>query len=604
MRDIRYVSQADYRVYFITIIYSKNLEKFKIQQPLSYNFKAILGFILISGLLFNIFYFASEMPKKQSTWGTWVTHTQIVIGKIEMLNGKIAEAESEQRGFLLTQDPVNMAAYKNAVLQSKKIIAEIRLMTNDNPAQQRRINELDESLKRHFVYLDHLLTRHDASATGYSKDNIYLLSTNERKNETDPLLLKMREEEDRLLTVRTNEWKDAVSNSKISVLLTVIFLHLMICVTYLLGLREIKERKRLTRLAEKVAQFEKNESSRLTGIVQIQNEISRHRMNLESAMNLIANHTRDLTSAQGSVIEQIDGDYLVYTAVSTVSDTSLTQSTIGTRIPVEGSLSGRCIKEQAVLICVDSETDERVNREMCRQLGIRSMVVVPLTHHDNPVGVIKVYSAKENAFSQTEVTTLELMATLLSSTIGDAQATRELEDANTRLSALATTDGLTGIKNHRAFKENMVSEFERSRRYKHSLCVILLDVDHFKKFNDAYGHPAGDVVLKKVAELLDSSARESDFVARYGGEEFAVMLPETTTEGALFVAERIRQSIADYKWEQREITVSVGVSLISDTTANYSELIDWADKALYASKRDGRNRVTMFTPELLSVDNK
>lgn len=568
-----------------------------------YNYKAISGFLVISALLFGIFFYATELPKKQSNLGMWVTHTRIVLSEIEKLSGQIAEAESEQRGYLLTQDKANKDAYIKAVNKSNETISDIKELTEDNPVQQQRIAELDESIQRHFLYLGSLLKTHDASASGLNKDKFYVMSTNERRDETDPLIVKMQDEENKLLEIRTNDWKAAVSNSKTGILIIVIVLYIMICITYLLGLREMKDRKRQIIVAQKATQMEKNESSRLGQIVAIQNEISTHRMDLDAAMQLIADYTRTLTFAEGSVVEQIDGDQLVYTAVSNAKDASSAAlpSTVGTRLPIEGSLSGRCIREKAVLICSDSETDERVNRDMCRKLGIRSMVVVPLRHHDRPVGVIKVYSSEMNAFTQQDVTTLELMAKLLSSTIGDAQATRELEEANKKLSALATTDGLTGIKNHRAFKETMASEFERSRRYSHSLCVILLDVDHFKTFNDTYGHPAGDVVLKQVAQLLNSSARESDFVARYGGEEFALMLPETTTDGALFVAERIRKSIADHPWGLRSITVSVGVSLINDKTKDYSELIDSADKALYSSKHDGRNKVTLFMPEITSL---
>ena len=554
----------------------------------AYNFKALLGFLIITGLMFSIFFFATEMPKKQSVWGTWMSHTQVIISKIESLNSYIAQAEAEQRGFLLSQDPANLKAYQFATKNTRQIISDLRRLTTDNPVQMDRVNELDQSIQRHFLYLDSLIYKYDASKSGYAKDKNYFLAVKERKTETDPLLRQMREEEDRLLVLRTNEWKDAVLNSKTSVTLILIFLYLFICFTYLLGVREMKERKRLMLFAQKAAEAEKREASRFAEIVRVQNEISGHHMDLTAAMQLMADHTKNLTSAEHSVVEQIDGDFLVYTAVS---EGSPADSAVGTRLPLDGSLSGRCIRDKAVLICEDVETDDRVNREMCRKLSIRSMVVVPLVHHDDPVGVIKVYSSKPNAFSQKDVTTLELMAKLLSATIGDAQATE-------KLAALATTDGLTNLKNHRAFKEAMVSEFERSRRYKHPLSVILLDVDHFKTFNDTYGHPAGDVVLKEVANLVKHSARDCDFVARYGGEEFAVMLPETTAEGAMLVAERIRQTIADAKWTQRAITVSVGLSVLVDKNVeNYSSLIDTADKALYASKHGGRNRVTLFEPQ-------
>lgn len=168
---------------------------------------------------------------------------------------------------------------------------------------------------------------------------------------------------------------------------------------------------------------------------------------------------------------------------------------------------------------------------------------------------------------------------------------RMLEEANAELQELATTDPLSGLKNRRAFREKLDEEFARATRYGAPLSVLLLDVDHFKKFNDAFGHPAGDEVLKKVARLLTDNARSTDFVARYGGEEFAVILPNADREGALVQAERCRQAIADAPWEQRGVTASFGVSTLGLAHEDGSSLISEADEALYLSKKEGRNCV-------------
>ena len=161
-----------------------------------------------------------------------------------------------------------------------------------------------------------------------------------------------------------------------------------------------------------------------------------------------------------------------------------------------------------------------------------------------------------------------------------------------RSQALATTDGLTGLKNHRTFKERLAEEFERATRYHLPLSLMLLDVDHFKSFNDTHGHPAGDEVLRRVAKHLTESTRSTDFVARYGGEEFAVLLPFTHQAAALALAERTRTSIAGAKWDLRAVTASFGVATINDATLTWDLLVKQADTALYRSKAAGRNRVT------------
>ena len=167
----------------------------------------------------------------------------------------------------------------------------------------------------------------------------------------------------------------------------------------------------------------------------------------------------------------------------------------------------------------------------------------------------------------------------------------ELQAVNARLETLAHTDGLTQVKNYRAFQERLVIDVERSSRYGETLSLLLIDVDRFKFFNDTFGHPTGDKVLQGVAGTLQNSVRTVDFVARYGGEEFAVILTETDAFGALEVAERLRAAIESYAWEQRTITVSIGISTLYSGGATPQTLIDRADRALYHAKQSGRNCV-------------
>ncbi|MFT4688511.1 MAG: diguanylate cyclase (GGDEF)-like protein [Limisphaerales bacterium] len=168
----------------------------------------------------------------------------------------------------------------------------------------------------------------------------------------------------------------------------------------------------------------------------------------------------------------------------------------------------------------------------------------------------------------------------------------QLRIANEQLSELARTDGLTGLNNHRAFKERLEDEYNRSARYELPLSLMMLDVDKFKIFNDTYGHPAGDEVLKIVATCLTKATRSTDFVARYGGEEFVVILPFTQRDVVLGLAERVRAEIESVSWEQRAITVSIGVGTMTSDVKTPADLVALSDEALYHSKLTGRNRVT------------
>ena len=167
----------------------------------------------------------------------------------------------------------------------------------------------------------------------------------------------------------------------------------------------------------------------------------------------------------------------------------------------------------------------------------------------------------------------------------------ELEQANRQLRELAVTDGLTGVKNRAAFNARLADAHDLAVRHGHPLSVVLLDVDHFKLFNDTFGHPAGDEVLKTVAAAIAGAVRTTDTVARYGGEEFVIVLPETDYEGAMILAERCRLAVAGATWVQRPVTISVGVSTLTADTRDAAVLVREADEALYLSKRTGRNRV-------------
>jgi diguanylate cyclase (GGDEF)-like protein len=177
-------------------------------------------------------------------------------------------------------------------------------------------------------------------------------------------------------------------------------------------------------------------------------------------------------------------------------------------------------------------------------------------------------------------------------TLEQARQKRELEEANAKLEALATTDGLTGLKNHRAFQERLALQIECGVVNRLPLSVMMLDVDHFKQFNDAFGHPIGDQVLKKLGALLQSNSRATDFVARYGGEEFVILLMNTGPQTAAEVAERIRVAVERQPWEHRPITVSIGIASAETPNQDLQGLVERADQALYASKARGRNCVT------------
>jgi len=178
---------------------------------------------------------------------------------------------------------------------------------------------------------------------------------------------------------------------------------------------------------------------------------------------------------------------------------------------------------------------------------------------------------------------------------------RRLQEAVKELERQALSDALTGIYNRRYFNEIITAETQRSERSEHPLTLLMIDVDHFKQFNDTHGHPAGDTVLIEVANLLNDNLRSTDVVARYGGEEFVALLLDTDREAGVAAAEKLRASIADHRFEGEEtqplgtLSISVGVASLPFDTDHAAALIRYADEALYQAKAEGRNRVALWS---------
>lgn len=219
------------------------------------------------------------------------------------------------------------------------------------------------------------------------------------------------------------------------------------------------------------------------------------------------------------------------------------------------------------------------------------MMSVPMVHNRRKVGVLDIYNPRhKRPFTKEEIT-------LASSLANQAAITIE----NVRLYNLAIYDGLTKLHLRRYFDIWLKKEFDRTKRYKGKLSLVLVDVDHFKHVNDEYGHQCGDEVLRIMGRLIKDSIRSVDLGARYGGEEFAVILPETEQEGALLFADRLRARVEEtpIRWDARlfPITLSAGVSTFPSEAeiANPSDLIEAADKALYYCKQNGRNKVEGYS---------
>lgn len=220
--------------------------------------------------------------------------------------------------------------------------------------------------------------------------------------------------------------------------------------------------------------------------------------------------------------------------------------------------------------------------------GLRSVLVMPLLAQDRALGTLVLGAERADAFTESARTSLEVISTQLAVSLANAQAVRRLEE-------MATTDGLTGCLNKRAFMEEFEAKLAAAERFGRRLSLLVTDIDHFKGVNDTHGHAMGDVVLKSLGALLQQTKRQTDLVARFGGEEFCVLCEETDTDGAILLAERVREELERQVYPTEKgnlhVTTSIGVATFPRHAQSSRALFEAADQALYEAKHAGRNRV-------------
>jgi diguanylate cyclase (GGDEF)-like protein len=231
--------------------------------------------------------------------------------------------------------------------------------------------------------------------------------------------------------------------------------------------------------------------------------------------------------------------------------------------------------------------------------GIAVLHQIKQNFEELPVVIVTGHGSLENAVESMQAGASDFVTKPVDASVLDIRIKKAIEDAHTK--RLANTDGLTDLYNYRSFQERLEQEVERANRYHRPLSLIMIDIDHFKLYNDTHGHPQGDNVLIEVGRSLQQLSRTSDVVARYGGEEFALILPETDRTNAEALGHRLQEHIEDLSFPGEEqlpgkvLTISVGIASYTppDTKA---ALIKAADTALYQAKRKGRNRVVVWQP--------
>ncbi len=286
-----------------------------------------------------------------------------------------------------------------------------------------------------------------------------------------------------------------------------------------------------------------------------------------------------------------------YPASSEKKDSQLDKLVKSTRIPLEenaGILALTALEGMTFEITTD-EVSKKVTDPICKLLNTQHFVTVPLKAKDKTIGVLFV----DNIFTGAAITKDDIrILTMFANQAGLAIENSNLYEKTVTLSH---SDSLTNLINHGQFQYLLSKEVKHALKFKQTLCLIMLDLDNFKNFNDRLGHPAGDKLLVNIARILKRTCRASDIMARYGGEEFAIVLPNTEKEAAWGFSERLREIIKDTEFPGQEIqpdkniTISLGLAFLPHDAKNKKALITKADQALYQAKATGKNKTCVFS---------
>ena len=336
-------------------------------------------------------------------------------------------------------------------------------------------------------------------------------------------------------------------------------------------------------------QAERDEKELFYGAIEQLNRKSKTQEVLEAAIDVAARIVQlDFGAVTLFEPEEPRRPHRVVKAVTSSAGGWQVSELEGRRFSAQTGLVASAVRHGSALPGLGERVDRmRVFDEGTRLKGLGAVRVFPLKSGDQTLGTLVVGSRRAEAFDGDAARQLEVIAMQ----VADALVRARLFEQNERL---ASTDGLTGLHNHRTFQARLDEQLRVAQRYGKKLSVVICDVDRFKSVNDAHGHPVGDLVLRGVARVLAGEARSTDLVSRYGGEEFALVMPETDGEGARVIAERMRTRLEEATFPTEagplRVTLSLGIATYPEDGAEKARLVEVADACLYHAKRSGRNR--------------
>lgn len=318
---------------------------------------------------------------------------------------------------------------------------------------------------------------------------------------------------------------------------------------------------------------------RLRHIVETQKLVSSAALDGDQLMHVVTARAQSITAADGGAVALAEGgDEMVYRAVCGVLE-----GLLHTRVRTTSTLSGRCVRLGVPMRCIDTEYDARVDRNACRSLEVRSMVVVPLMRSNSPIGVLQVVSREPDHFGESDVEVLQEIAGFVAEVIGHGS-----KHGQKVYNALH--DDLTGLPNRHLLVECLEQACLKADRDGTPLAVFMIQVDGFKQISDRFGHSVGDEILRSASRRLAESVRSGDTLARLGGDEFVLLCEKAAESDAHGIISRLRaavRQVADSDPQYSEVSANIGLAWRDAEHRSPDELLSAADASMYRVKESG-----------------
>ncbi|WP_019916578.1 diguanylate cyclase [Methyloversatilis discipulorum] len=514
---------------------------------------------------------------------TPVEHVQNRLRTSRVLLETLLEAESSLRGYLLTGDRRFLQPYHSALTTLQRVRGEVSRLMLEDPAHARRVPELDQAIDDKLAELDEKATLFSQGDRDAALMRVAEGHGRERMERVRRLMDDYRTAEQAILDVHFGRQAEAIRHAYLTFTIsTAISVLLVVLVAWL-----------IRNSARSSAQAEAELQSRNHALAEALDSTARQstHSNALSELGRFLQSSRDMDEAMALLDHYLPQVFAIPAGALYLTAASRNQLRLACQwgdIPNDEFFEpGDCwgLRRGQPYTQPESAAPTRCTHlHRPENAGSRCL---PITAHGEVIGLISLHGrGHEHALSEEQLAqTLEQVAL----SIGNLQLRETLRQQSVR-------DALTGLSNRRYLEESLARECARAQRKNLPVAVFMVDVDHFKQFNDRHGHEAGDAVLRTVGRLLRDHARDSDIAARYGGEEFTLVLPEADRDTALARAETLRTAIENLELSFHgnalgTLTISIGIALYPRHGHSPTDLMRAADQALYVAKRNGRNRV-------------